>query len=102
MTIRGWGAPFVAGVAPGRSGANGERHGELQGRQRRRGTAERHDSGAPARPTWQCRALERKQASWSFSSPPCESPEDAHDGWETAAARSNGDGARVSVGGGGP
>jgi hypothetical protein len=72
---------------------------------RRRGagrqTAERRGGGAPARPTRRCRALARKQATGSFSSPPCDSPEDAHDDWKTTAVRSNGGGARDCVSGGG-
>jgi hypothetical protein len=94
MTFRGWGAPFVTGIAPGRLEASGERHGDSRCGEDGAGwrTAERRGGGAPARPSRQCGAQGRKQMTRSSSSPPCEPPEGDHDGWATASERSNGGG----------
>jgi hypothetical protein len=56
-------------------------------------TAEDRGGVSTARATRRCGARRRKQATRSFSSPPCGSPEGVHDGGEVAAERSNDGGA---------
>jgi hypothetical protein len=75
-------------------GFRGDRDGSTRRAVRRRG------GGGSARPSQRCGAHGREQMTQFNSSPPCESPEAAHDGRETAAKRRDGADA-LGLGGGG-